>query len=109
MWVLMGVIWDQVTGVLSSLQLPSCKLKIRILQFLNSFVINKRIVLQHFTIKCVQMTENMLWVNFILGMRNVNYFPMFENYCYLYHYDIQKQRKRSKFLTKGKIEPLHST
>ena len=55
------------------------------------------------------MTENMLWVNFILGMRNVNYFPMFENYCYLYHYDIQKQRKRSKFLIKGKIEPLHST
>ena len=41
MWVLMGVIWDQVTGVLSYLQLPTCKLKIRILQFLNSFVIKR--------------------------------------------------------------------
>ena len=33
-------------------------------QFCNKL---KRIVLQHFTIKYVQMTENMLWVNFILG------------------------------------------
>ena len=96
MWVLMGVIWDQVTGILSPLQLPSCKLKIRILQFLNSFVINKRIVLQHFTIKCVQMTENMLWVNFILGMRNVNYFPMFENFCYLYIITISKNKGKDQ-------------
>ena len=96
MWVLMGVIWDQVTGVLSSLQLSTCKLKIRILQFFNSFVINKRIVLQHFTIKCVQMTENMLWANVILGMRNVNYFPMFENYCYIYIITISKNKGKDQ-------------
>ena len=60
---------------------------------MSRFVINKRIVLQHFTLKLFKWQKTLCCGSILSLVRNVNYnFPLFEN-CHYYLYHIQKQRK----------------